>query len=255
MRTPRTPQLLVVAAVVLVFGTLSDVRSAATQGESGALLVSVTARAGGRPLEGAEVIVVGTPISARTNSAGVVRIAGVPLGLQTVEVRRLGYSTRLRLLTLEDGRASSATFALEEEAIRLAEIRVEAEPERGNSHLDRTGFTRRRAMGTGKFVTRAEFEGQMPSFLSDVIRRFPGVTITPFSGLRGGQATFSRNLRGCSIQYFVDGTLIGPSFNVDDIPARDVEAVEVYRGTSEVPAEFNRRSAACGVIAIWTRIE
>jgi hypothetical protein len=47
-----------------------------------------------------------------------------------------------------------------------------------------------------------------------------------------------------------------PEIALDDvvIPA-DVEAVEVYRRGSEVPAHFGGMSTAtqCGVIAIWTR--
>ena len=47
-----------------------------------------------------------------------------------------------------------------------------------------------------------------------------------------------------------------PEIALDDfVMPQDVEAIEVYRRASEVPAHFGGMSTAtqCGVIAIWTR--
>lgn len=228
---------------------------AAAQEESGALIISVTARATGQPLEGAHVVVVGTGITAVTNTAGVLRLAGVPLGVQTVEVRRLGYATRLRMVPLEAGAASTAVFALEVDPVRMAEIHVTAKKKRPVwNYLDRAGFTRRKASGNGIFITRTDIQQSGPRFLSDLLRRYPGVAIQSYGSRGDGYATMSRGgPRRCPIQYYVDGVLIGAGFNVDEVSANDVEGLEVYRGASQVPPEFNRRTASCGVIVIWTR--
>ena len=44
--------------------------------------------------------------------------------------------------------------------------------------------------------------------------------------------------------------------SIDDVGVHDVEAVEVYRGPSGLPPEFNDRFGhpACGSIVIWTRV-
>jgi hypothetical protein len=71
-----------------------------------------------------------------------------------------------------------------------------------------------------------------------------------------------REGRPCQANIYLDGLLIRkPSETRWEIPLADidqfvplewVEAIEVYRRPSETPAEF-LGSAACGVVAIWTR--
>lgn len=239
--------------LALALAALSPAGGAAQQ-ETGALVVTVLSGETGAPLEGATVVVAGTRIAAATNAAGVLRLAGVPLGPQTVEVRRLGYAPRLRLVRLHPGRAATATFSLEVQPIAVAEIRVRGEATSGYDYLRATGFDRRRAAGIGSFLTRSEIEETRPRFLSDVLRRVPGLVFHP-SSLRGdAYVAMGRNGgSACPIQYYVDGQIIGHGFNADEVPPGDVEGVEVYRGGAQVPAEFNRRTASCGVIVIWTR--
>lgn len=248
------PSLRLLAAGVLALCSLAAGEARAQQGSS-ALVVSVTSQGSGRPVMGARVSVVGTGIAASTDARGRLHMAGVPAGVQTVEVRRLGYSTRLKLVNLPAGRSTQVAFDLEVEAIPVAAIRVDAKRrDWGAEYLERNGFDRRRRSGLGSFITRAEIERRRPRYLSDALRSVVGLSFQP-NGTRGdAYVSMSRaGSRPCPVQYFVDGTLIGPGFNIDEIAAGDVEALEIYRGASQVPPEFNRRSSACGVIAVWTR--
>ncbi|MBL8987755.1 MAG: hypothetical protein JNJ80_15900, partial [Gemmatimonadetes bacterium] len=61
----------------------------------------------------------------------------------------------------------------------------------------------------------------------------------------------TRAAPGCGPTYFVDGQ-VARSF-AESTPISDVQGIEVYRGSAEVPAEFTGSDAMCGVIAIWTR--
>ena len=38
------------------------------------------------------------------------------------------------------------------------------------------------------------------------------------------------------------------------IMARELEAVEVYRGPSETPVEYQGTGSGCGVMMLWTRV-
>lgn len=228
------------------------------QEEGTVLAVSVTSRASGQPVMGAKVQIVGTGIMAVTDASGRLRLAGIPAGLQTVEVRRLGYQTRLSLVTLEPGGSAALSFALDVQPIPVAAITVRAEQKAGFNYLESMGFNRRRRSGIGSFLTRADLVKHEMGYLSDALRSVAGVNLLPMgSGTGGAYAQMGRSGTGriCPIQYFLDGVLVGPGFNIDDVAARDVEGLEVYKGASQIPPEFNRRTAGCGVIAVWTRVK
>jgi hypothetical protein len=251
---PVGPSLRLLAAGLAALCSLAAGEARAQQGAS-ALVVSVTSQGSGRPVMGARVSVVGTGIAATTDAAGRLRMVGVPVGVQTVEVRRLGYATRLKLVNLRSGESTPVAFDLEVVAIPVAAIRVDAKQrDWGAEYLERNGFDRRRRNGLGAFLTRADIERRRPHFLSDALRSVSGLRFQP-NGMRGdAYVSMARTgSRPCPVQYFVDGQLIGPGFNIDEISAGDVEGLEVYRGASQVPPEFNRRTSACGVIAVWTR--
>jgi len=83
------------------------------------------------------------------------------------------------------------------------------------------------------------------------------VMLSPLATGNDAYASMSRSTlpgRRCPILYYIDG-VPARGYNIDDMPARDVEALEIYRGPSQVPVEFDRRNAMCGLIVIWTRIE
>lgn len=245
----------VCAAALLVFGLLLSTGGAWGQEALGAVVVTVHAAETGSRLAGAQVSIVGTGVRAVSGPDGTARLVSVPVGTQTVEVRRIGYATALRLVQVDASRMAAVSLALRIEVIALPEIRVQAR--RRPSYLDRVGFSRRRGNGPGRFLGRAEIEKRSPRFLSDMLRMVPGVNLSATRIGGDSRATMARasagGARRCPIQYFVDGVQTW-GFNIDDVSPRDVEGLEIYNGASQVPAEFNRGSALCGVILIWTRI-
>ena len=50
----------------------------------------------------------------------------------------------------------------------------------------------------------------------------------------------------------MDGTLTG-NMLMDEVRPEDVEGLEIYRGAASLPPEFNKGSAMCGAVVIWTR--
>jgi len=59
----------------------------------------------------------------------------------------------------------------------------------------------------------------------------------------------------CAVQLYVDGVFTPTEHGriADEVQPGDVEAVEVYRAATEVPAEYRRQGSGCGVILVWTQ--
>lgn len=239
---------VLVALILQLFPLFT--RPAHGQQEPTSLRVGVHAADGGHPLVGALVSARGLGLLGVTGPGGAAAFSGLPPGAHTVQARYLGYAPVTMHVRLEPGRAVTMEFALPIEPIVLPEVQVRARP----SLLARNGFFDRRGAG-GTFITRDQIERIRPRFLSDLLRRLGGISLTPSAGgtararMRGG----GLSNRDCPIQYYVDGTMVA-GFNIDDVAASDVEGLEIYRGAATVPPVFNKGSAMCGVIVIWTRI-
>jgi len=238
-----------VASLVCLLVALG--RSLAAQGTA-PLVVAVRDSASGGPVRGAEVVVRGRALaSARTDSAGEARFAAVPLGRSVVIARRFGFLPDSQPVTLASGGTQRVEIRLATSVHVLDTAMVEAEALRGKM----LEFERRRAAGHGAFVTRDDIEARRPIELRDLLRRIPGVSFVDVGAgrpaLRFTRASV-RTDRDCPPEYWLDGQRV-PGFTIDDIVPEDVQGIELYRGPSEMPAPFLTRSAACGVVAIWTR--
>jgi hypothetical protein len=52
-----------------------------------------------------------------------------------------------------------------------------------------------------------------------------------------------------------DGLVLGPNYNINDIPANEIYGIEVYAGPATIPVEFRSSlpNANCGLMMVWTR--
>jgi hypothetical protein len=53
---------------------------------------------------------------------------------------------------------------------------------------------------------------------------------------------------------WIDGQKV-PGLEIDDIPLRDVEGMELYNGPATTPMQFSQAQSArnCGTIVVWSR--
>lgn len=228
------------------------------QAPAAAVHVIVTSAETGQPLPGAQVLLATAGVGGVTGASGELRLASVTPGIHRVEARRPGYAARHETLTLLDGAAAVVRIALPTQVVELAALDVKAPAVEKESHgtamLRDAGFFRRQAGGFGAFITRADIEQQNVRRLSDALRRIPGLRLSS-SAFSDQKASMGRNTgTRCPIQYFVNGVPVH-GYNIDDTGVQEVEALEIYRGASEIPPDFNRASAMCGVIVIWTRVD
>lgn len=248
-----SPRIVLGALVALILsaGGAGVMPLVAQEAQSG-IVVRVRAEAG-QPLVGAQVVVVGLGIGALTDATGTARLPGLQPGSKTVLVRYLGYAEQQAMVILEEGKVSLLEFDLQAAPIQLAEVRVKA-PRRSTLH--RNGFFERRGGGFGVFMTREQIEDMQPRYMSDVLRRVAGISLstTGFGGTSRATMRGTKVLGNCPIQYYLDGTMTS-GFNIDEVMPSDVEGVEIYRGASTIPPAYNKGTALCGVILIWTRVQ
>lgn len=249
---------LVTAGVSLIGVTTS----AATSQELGILAGRVIG-ANDRPVASAQVRLIGSDSIVLTDDDGQFRLTRLIPGAQTLEVRMLGYRRALAAVEIEAGltRTVQITLVTQPIALQLVEVTEEWAMSPGLR-----GFHERRERGGGHFFTREQIARMQPRVVTDILRRVPGVQIHAVSGpyetsyiIRMGRATGGMGSRPCPVLFYVNGSpfpltsdlAINQFFAPDDI-----EAVEVYTGTSRIPPELssNMHNSRCGVIAIWTKI-
>lgn len=129
---------------------------------------------------------------------------------------------------------------------------------------------RRSSSGTGSWYDRAKLEASGFATLGQFLQTVPGLQVrdpnsTSSMQMTRNTALNSLGIRGpgavaCHIGWFLDGKRI-------DIPGRSdpltdglgtiridlIDGVEVFRGISQMPAEFAAPDLRCGAIAIWSR--
>jgi hypothetical protein len=214
------------------------------------------------PLSGALVVLLASGRTAVTDAAGRFHLRDVPAGEHRLEARFLGHHALPMSVEVRAGEEVRLDLRLELDPVELEGVAVEGR-QRSGPPAELRGFYERKARGIGHYITRDQIERQQPSRVTDVLRRVPGVRISPVTSSYGiedvvqmGRSQGSRG-RPCPVSYYLNGTpfeLTSVGLNTEIRPV-DVEAIEVYTGASQLPAEFNSmvRRSACGVIVIWTR--
>ena len=244
--------------VVIALGAFAPAASARAQSRS-VVAGAVVEPSTGLPIPNVEVRVLGTNRLTRSDSLGGFTLA-LDAGRYLVRATRLGFGPRSIPIELAAG--DTMTMAIEMDALPvvLSEVAVKAREERYRGKM--AGFAERMRTSTAprsSFITRDEIERRRPPQLSTMIRE------------RGGRI---QQCAGTATVY-LDGAMLPPDKvtaprrgrrtsptdrdpRIDDfISVDEVEAIEVYAGGANTPAEFlatapRGLSPGCTVL-IWTR--
>ena len=229
----------------------------------------------------------GTPLGtgAVSDDSGRFAIQLPRAGRYRLRVARIGFGPETtEPFEVERGQTLTLQLFMEQRPVSLGEVEIrERSGMRGMGGLD--GFEMRRLRGIGKFITRADIEQLAPIVFLDIIAGVPGVRIIPVS--RGKQvvrmnraapmlrvATTRRaesneamdeegivSESNCPVIFYLDGARLNHTGDaslervelVYQLPVEQIEAIEIYRGAAELPAEFGGSDARCGVVVVWTR--
>ena len=219
-------------------------------------------------------------LKARTDSAGLFRLAGVRTGTYDITFRRIGFHRLARTIEVEAsaGLFDLGTFLIPPSAAQLEDLVVSATADR-YSRLEAAGFYERSEAGFGAFADIDDIERWGRVDLTHIVRRLPGFrvernrnygkplppTTTAFGivvehsrGMDTRRYLISSRRTGldrCPCQFVLNGIRMGSTqdFDLDRVNPETIVGVEAYASSWEVPREFNWAGSNCGVILIWTR--
>lgn len=212
-----------------------------------------------------------------TDNRGHFLIADVPRGAWILEARRVTYIPSIERVTVQVGETTTVSVVLRPLAQPLDTIDVVQRslvPERYGASSRMHEFYRRRARARGRFFTREDIEASGRAKLTDLLRFVPGARVKTYPGNRA-EVAFARctgpvqlarsgsltavargetGSRGGTVGLYVNGVRIdtvSAQQTLAEFDLGEIEAIEVYRGVSELPPEA--LGDACAAIFVWTR--
>lgn len=211
-------------------------------------LGTVRSRQTGETVSGAEVRIPAQDRATLTDDRGRFRLDGLDPGRHEVRVHYLGYTTNPRVVELRPRHSTRADLWLERTVLAVEELEVRVTRPRADPMA---GFRDRRDDGFGIFLDRGDIEDRNPAQTSDLFRSMAGVSVGP-NRMGMARVTVRRFGGRCPPTVYVDGVLT-TGIPVDFIMPESIIGIEVYRGASEVPPQFNKPTEqGCGAILIWT---
>lgn len=217
---------------------------------AGALIAGRVIDQGSRaPIPRARVFLLGTPHNTDSDSTGRFAHDGLESGTYLLQIRAVGYAMSTWVINLGTGERVEQDFEMAQAAYGMDTVTVEGRP--GFMERRMQAFERRRKEGRGVFVTEEEIRRENATTVSDLLRMAAGVqTVCNHAGC---VARMTRSARGaCRPDFVLDG--FPASFSTTaNLPTIGIVGIEIYRSSSETPAEFLKAGATCGSIVIWTR--
>ncbi len=216
----------------------------------------------GRAARDAQLLVLGTSRSTRTDSAGAFALERIPAGTRTIEIRAIGLAPTTVSVDFQTDAIRDTTIALRRPPPTLAKVAVKAAAGSG-SLMKRDGFDTRRRQGLGAFLSGEALDHVRTTQLATTLGSLRGVHVD------GGTMPMLRGMKGptCIPNYFVDGIAFYVDGEIasskvrhpftdltDAIPAERIRGIEVYASGGTIPIQFDLTSSTgCGSIVIWTR--
>lgn len=206
----------------------------------------------GLPVAAAQLSVAGLLVRGSTGNDGVFKISGIPTGARTIRVRRIGFRPDSATVEILPGGETQVELRLVALVQQIAPVVVQAGRPRYTGRM--ASFFQRRDRGFGHFFTAEEIDRRNPRVVSDLLRTLPGIRL---ERVRGEEVVYFRGQQ-CEPLVWIDGAPATAGYlNPDYFAPNTLAGIEVYPGVSTVPPELMwvRGKGACGVIALWTRLD
>jgi TonB-linked SusC/RagA family outer membrane protein len=214
-----------------------------------------------QPIEGVQIVVVGTNVRATTRLDGLYNLSGVPAGQQQLRAVLIGYATKTASTAIQAGATTTIDFELTRAVISMDAMVVTGQ----------AGEISRREIGNSMAGINSSQIERLPVLnISQALQGLaPGVTVMEGSGQSGiGQRIRLRGIssytQGNNPLIYVDGIrMLARDYNADpetgdqaasplaDINPEDIDRVEIVKGAAATTLYGTEASA--GVIQIFTK--
>jgi hypothetical protein len=220
---------------------LSDTTSDPPPAAGTARLYGIVRDSKGNPVPGAQVRVLGTAASMRSDARGEYAFAELPGGTQEVEVRQFGFGVARGPAELRSGQRTRLDVQLEKIA-SLDAMKVVASSASRYPEFEQ----RRRETIGGRFLDEAQIKRMHFNKVVDYVNLLPG--FVALHDRYNDMRVTSMRYPGCQPAMLVNDL---PVSNLMELPPPEMlGAIEVYVTTAGAPP--NHRSP-CGTIVFWSK--
>lgn len=187
-----------------------------------------------RPIADASILLPGLERTARSDSAGNLRLTQLPAGKHIALVRAIGYDSLLFAIDIAQSDTAEADLMLTPNTQQLEMVKVAATG--GMLAARMAEYEERRKVGPGSFMDSTAFQVVPGTPLAEVLnRRFPGPR---FRGTR------------CLI---LDGVPVA-GFDLNLVLPEEIAAAEVHTSAT-VPAKYGGTRAGCRIfVLVWRKV-
>ena len=226
---------------------------AVSRAQPHALVVSVADATNGHPLQGADVRLVGSARTARTDWIGEARFFNLPTSRQQVQVRMLGYAAAELEIPIF-GDSSGAIFMLQPVALSLDKVDVTA----ARPDLRFAEFDLHRRMGIARVLTDSALTKEGTHSIGVVlVSHFPGLTLASVEssardsivGTHPNGLLFSMSPT-CPVAIYIDG--VRARDGLERIRTDELHGVEYY-DIAAAPVQYRQLGSVCKVLLFWTK--
>lgn len=218
------------------------------------LLRGIVTDSAGNAIRDADVGIVSLRRLTRTDPNGLFTFSGLRRGDIELSVRRIGYHATYLNVSITPSNLDTLRVMLRPKVHELSSVNVTASEARRREGIE--DFHRRRVRGIGNFITLEEIRKRESGTTTDLLRSVPGLRVVRLrDGGKGVRFPATSIMpRDCKPMVWIDGQK-APGLEVDQVPFRDIEGIEVYSGPSTTPMQFSQAASSysCGTIVIWSR--
>jgi Carboxypeptidase regulatory-like domain len=219
-----------------------------------------------------------------TDSTGAFRFAGLPVGLQSIQLRSVGFGIWRDTVTIEAGVNDLRVYVLDQQTPSLDTVRtIAGKPNYISPNLQ--AFEERRlSHAGGYFIDDSVLRQHEASTLANVVlARIPGLRAVSSNGGNSGGASAPmvrvfvssrKHCRGlalypcstegdCYVAIYLDGVLrynakmsesgVGPPDAERDFDVSSLAGIEFYPNAETGPVGMRANDNGCGSLWLWTR--